>query len=67
MDTPGIKKRMKDMHITAAMMIKELGMDSSTYYRKMQRGGGEFSALDLSVFKRVLKMNEQDAVKLLLS
>ena len=67
MNTTGVKERMKDMHITAAMMIKELAMDSSTYYRKMQRGGGEFSALDLIVFKRVLKMNAQDAVDLLLS
>lgn len=67
MNTPGVKERMKEMNITAAMMIKELGMDSSTYYRKMQRGGGEFSALDLLVFKRVLKMNDRDAVDLLLS
>ena len=48
-------------------MSKELGMDPSTYYRKMQKNGEEFSALDLLVFKRVLKMDEKTALDFLLS
>ena len=67
MDTSAIKSRMKDMKITAGMMAHELGMDPSTYYRKMQRDGEEFSALDLIVFKRVLEMDEKTALKFLLS
>ena len=67
MDTARLKERMKDRHITGDMMAKELGMDPSTYYRKMQKDGGEFSALDLMVFKRVLEMSTQDAVDILLS
>lgn len=67
MDTIRVKERMKDRHITGDMMAKELGMDPSTYYRKMQKDGGEFSALDLMVFKRVLEMSSQDAVDILLS
>ena len=67
MDTARVKERMKDRHITGDMMAKELGMDPSTYYRKMQKDGGEFSALDLMVFKRVLEMSTQDAVDILLS
>ena len=67
MDTAAVKRLMKEKNVTASMMVKELGMDPSTYYRKMQKDGGEFSALDLMVFKRVLEMNEQDAVAILLS
>ena len=67
MDTVKVKERMKDMKITACMMSRELGMDPSTYYRKMQKDGEEFSALDLIVFKRVLEMDEKTALDFLLS
>lgn len=67
MKTQQVKRRMKDMHITAGMMAQELGMDPSTYYRKMAKEGEEFSALDLSVFKRVLNMDEKTAVDFLLT
>lgn len=67
MNTQEVKKRMEDMHISVEQMSRELGMNPSTYYRKMQNNGGEFSALDLMVFKRVLKMDEQTAVSFLLS
>ena len=67
MNTQEVKKRMENMHISVEMMSKELGMNPSTYYRKMQNNGGEFSALDLMVFKRVLEMDEKTAVSFLLS
>lgn len=67
MKTAEIKRMMKEQHITGGTMSKELGMDPSTYYRKMQKNGEEFSALDLLVFKRVLKMDEKTALDFLLS
>ena len=67
MNMQKLEKRMDDMGITIPAMAKELGMDPSTYYRKRQRNGEEFSALDLLVFKRVLCMNNQDAQDILLS
>lgn len=67
MKTQEVKKRMEDMNITVGLMAQELGMDPSTYYRKMQKNGEEFSALDLLVFKRVLKMDEKTALDFLLS
>ena len=67
MKTEQVKTRMKDMKITPCMMAKELGMDKSTYYRKMKKNGEEFSALDLIVFKRVLGMDEKTALDFLLS
>ena len=67
MNTQAVKKRMENMHISVEMMAKELGMNPSTYYRKMQDNGGEFSALDLMVFKRVLEMDDKTAIDFLLS
>lgn len=67
MNTQEVKKRMEIMHISVEMMAKELGMNPSTYYRKMQDNGGEFSALDLMVFKRVLEMDDKTAIDFLLS
>ena len=67
MNTQRVKERMEDMGITVGRMSQELGMDPSTYYRKMQKNGEEFSALDLMVFKRVLKMDEKTALDFLLS
>ncbi len=62
-----VEKRMDDLKITVPMMAKELGMNPSTYYRKSQRNGDGFSALDLLVFKRVLCLNNKEALDILLS
>lgn len=67
MKTQEVKQRMEDMNISVLRMSQELGMDPSTYYRKMQKNGDEFSALDLMVFKRVLQMDEKTALDFLLS
>ena len=66
MDTVQVKSRMKDMQISAEMMARELGMDKSTYFRKMAKNGEAFSALDLIVFKRVLQMDDKTALAFLL-
>lgn len=67
MNTQRVKERMEEMHITVGKMAQELGMDPSTYYRKMQKNGEDFSALDLIVFKRVLELDEKSALDFLLS
>ena len=67
MNTTEVKKRMKDKGITGEAMAKALGMNPATYYRKMQKNGAEFSAVDLNVFKSMLDMNSQEAVDFLLS
>ena len=67
MDTQNVKRMMEDKNITVPVLCKELGMDPSTYYRKMQKNGDEFSALDLLVFKRVLGLSDQQALDFLLS
>ena len=65
MDTQNIKKRMSDMGLKPVDMATEMGMDVSTYYRKMKNNS--FTVLDLMVFKRVLRLNEKEALDFLLS
>lgn len=67
MNTQRVKERMEQKQITVGRMAQELGMDPSTYYRKMQKNGEDFSALDLLVFKRVLEMSDREALDFLLS
>ena len=65
MDTQNIKKRMSDMGLKPVDMATEMGMGVSTYYRKMKNNS--FTVLDLMVFKRVLRLNEKEALDFLLS
>ena len=67
MNMQAVEKRMEDKKISIPDMARELGMDPSTYYRKRQKNGDGFSALDLMVFRRVLEMNNQEAIDILLS
>ena len=67
MKVQDVKQRMAEMNISPALMATELDMDVSTYYRKMQKNGDEFSAADLLVFKRVLCMDDKTALDFLLT
>jgi len=66
MNTQKVEKLRKEKGITIPQMAAELGMDASTYYRKMKTNGDEFSAADLMVFKRVLGMSKETALDILL-
>ena len=65
MDTQNVKQRMKDMGVKPVDIATEMGIDVSTYSRKMKKNS--FSPLDLLVFKRELNLNEQEALDFLLS
>ena len=67
MNIQKVEERRKERKISVAAMAAALGMDVSTYYRKLQKNGEGFSALDLTVFKRKLCLNEQEALDFLLS
>ena len=67
MNIQKVEQRRKDLNLTISQLAQALGMDPSTYYRKLQRNGEGFSALDLTIFKRELHLNEQEALDFLLS
>ena len=66
MNIQKVEERRRNMQISVAHMAEMLGMDASTYYRKLQKNGEGFSALDLIVFKRELQLNEKEALDFLL-
>lgn len=66
MNIQKIKGRMVELEITGTKMAEELGMDPSTYYRKMKDNGDEFSVANLYTFKRVLQLTDQEAQAFLL-
>ena len=61
-----VEQRRKDMGITVKHMAAALDIDVSTYYRKLKNNGEGFAAVDLNIFKRELKLNEQQALDFLL-
>lgn len=67
MNVQKIKGRMTELEITGREMADELGMDSSTYYRKMKKNGEDFSVADLYTFKKVLHLTDQEAPDFLLA
>lgn len=61
-----VKGRMVARGLTPEYMAKQLGMDVSTYYRKMKAGGTDFNVENLNVFKRELELNTEESVDLLI-
>lgn len=61
-----VKGRMVARGITPEYMAKMLGMDVSTYYRKMKAGGNDFNVENIEVFKRELGLNAEESVDLLI-
>ena len=66
MNIEKVEQRRKDQHITVPQMAEALGMDVSTYYRKLQKNGEGFNAIHLTVIKDKLHLSEQEAVDFLL-
>ena len=67
MNIDRIRGKMTELHITGTEMAAELGMDPSTFYRKIKNNGKDFSVADLYTFSRVLKMDKSEAAEILLS
>ena len=66
MNIQKVEERRKNLKISVPQMAELMGMDASTYYRKLQKNGDGFSALDLTVFKRELHLSEKEALDFLL-
>ena len=66
MNRTAIEDRMHEKRISVKRLCREMGIDTSTYYRKMQKNGDTFTAYELSAFKRLLELDAQKAVDMLL-
>lgn len=67
MNIQKVTERMEQKNITVPMMSNKLGINPSTWYRKIKKDGDGFTALDLLVIKRELELSEQEALDFLLS
>jgi hypothetical protein len=61
-----VKGRMTAKGVEAEKMAQKLNMNPSTFYRKMKKGGVNFTLGDLMVFKEVLEMSNEEAIDLLI-
>ena len=66
MDKVAFDARRKELDITIKTLCDEMGIDESTYYRKMQKNGETFTMFELSVIKRLFKLDAKSAVDMLL-
>lgn len=66
MNTSKIKGRMTEMNISGREIASQMNIDPSTFYRKMQNNGENFTVGELLVFKRVLNMDKETALDFLL-
>lgn len=67
MNIQKVTERMEQKGITVPAMSTKLGINPSTWYRKVKKDGDGFTALDLMVIKRELDLTEQEALDFLLS
>ena len=67
MNKAAIEDRMREKRISVRGLCREIGIDTSTWYRKMQKNGETFNAYELSGIKRVLELSNDQAVDMLLS
>lgn len=67
MNTCKVKGRMTEMQITGKYLADQMGINLSTFYRKMKNNGENFTLGEILVFKRVLRMDRETALDFLLS
>lgn len=66
MNIQKIKGRMVELSITGCEMARKLEMDPSTFYRKMQNNGENFTVKDLYGMQKALQLTKEQAVDFLL-
>ena len=66
MNIQKVTERMEQKNISVPMMSKELGINPSTWYRKIKNNGDGFTVLELQIIKRVCELSEQEALDFLL-
>lgn len=65
-DIERIKKRMGELNLTVKDVVSELGIDESTYYRKMANDGKTFSVEQVQKLSALLSLTKQEASEIFL-
>lgn len=59
-NTKKLKARMVEHDLSASEISKLIGMDRSTFYRKMQNNGENFTILEANAIANVLNLTKDD-------
>lgn len=65
-DVERIKIRMNEMDLTVKDVVNALGIDESTYYRKMANNGKTFSVEQAQKLSILLDLTKQEASEIFL-
>ena len=65
-DVERIKIRMNEMDLTVKDVVNALGIDESTYYRKMANSGKTFSVQQAQKLSVLLDLTKQEASEIFL-
>lgn len=65
-DTVALKMRMSAKGITVSDLAKTLGIDESTYYRRMSNDGDTFTVGEVQKIVETLRISKRDATAIFL-
>ena len=65
-DVERIKIRMSELNLTGKDVVSALGIDESTYYRKMANDGKTFSVEQVQKLSVLLDLTKQEASEIFL-
>ena len=65
-NTQLLKARMVERGISAENLAKLVGMNPSTFYRKMKTGGNSFTVAEMFAIVDALELTDEDAVRIFL-
>lgn len=65
-DVERIKARMSELGLTVKDVVSDLGIDESTYYRKMANNGKTFSVEQVQRLRILLDLTKQEASEIFL-
>lgn len=65
-DTVALKMRMSAKGITVSDLAKNLGIDESTYYRRMSNDGDTFTVGEVQKIVETLRISKRDATAIFL-
>ncbi len=66
-NTAKLRGAIAERNISKAALAEKIGMDRSTFYRKMQEGGGNFTISQAQALASVLQLDREQAADIFLS
>ena len=59
-DVNRLKGKTVELGLTGAAVAEKLGIDQSTYYRKLGAGGGSFTIAQAQMFSKILELSPNE-------